>query len=177
MSPGLLDLPVELREKILIYLSSEDLSSASCLNGSIYRTIKNSADIQYSITLQKYGMVDGNTSYLIIDRMVELLRMEEAWRTLDLSRRVSVKVPLRFNNSLGVHDFSGGVYTIYQCTLPAETHSTQSFRYLNLSRCATGSRVIHEDAWSQMSVPQRTVDFGFALREHDLIANISLREM
>lgn len=51
MHPGLLDLSIELQEEIFLNLSIQDLASTLCLNGSLYRTFKNSAEIQYSLTL------------------------------------------------------------------------------------------------------------------------------
>lgn len=106
MHPGLLDLPIELREKIFLNLSIQDLASTLCLNGSLYRTFKNSAEIQYSLTLHRYGMVDGGTSWSIIDKLAELLRREEAWRILDLSRRATVKMPQQSTIDVRSHSLS-----------------------------------------------------------------------
>lgn len=51
-------------------------------------------------------MVDGDTSWSIIDKLAELLRREEAWRILDLSRRATVKMPQQSTMDVRSHSLS-----------------------------------------------------------------------
>lgn len=174
MSSGLLNLlPIELLEKILIYLSGPDLTTASCLNSSMYKIIKDSVEIQYSLALEMHGMADGDKSQSIKDKLTELLRREKAWMSLDLSRRVSVKVP---HNPSHIYDLSGGVYLLGDCEQFTETRDTKSLRFCDLTSCRNGP-AIREETWRKMSIPDSIVDVGFALQEHDLIGIIGLRKM
>lgn len=174
MSSGLFDLlPIELNEKILILLSPQDLTSAACLNGSIYKIIKDTVEVQYALSLMTHGMIDGDKSRSASEKLTELLRVEEAWRTLDLSRRVSVKVSY---HSPHIYDLSGGIYLHGDCEQATETRETRSLRFYDLTRCRNVT-AMHEETWRRMSIPDLIVDVGLALQEHDLIGIVGVREM
>lgn len=177
MSSGLFDLlPIELIEKILSFLSEpHDLTSAACLNGSIYKIIKDSVEIQYALNLKAHGMIDGDKSRSASEKLTELLRMEEAWKTLDLSRRVSVKVP---HHPSHIYDLSGGVYLLGDCEQDTGTRETRSLRFYDLTRHRDGPVTgIREETWREMSIPDTIVDVGLAVQELDLIGIVGVREL
>lgn len=82
--------PDEVVESIFTYLPPLDLISVLPLNRRLNNVIKNSTMLQYSSALQLYGFVDGNKADLMEDKLLELLRREEGWRTAALSRRISI---------------------------------------------------------------------------------------
>lgn len=165
-------LPSELLIDIFIRLSLPDLLSASCVNRSIYRVIKNSVELQYSLALQTYGMVDGGKSDPLGDKLKELLLMEDSWRTLSLSNSVSVKVQ---HNASHVYELSNGVYILGESAFSGDARETKSIRFFDLSGCKTGSKVC-EDVWPRITSPDRIIDIGISLHEHDLLCMICLRK-
>lgn len=160
--------PSELLIGILIHLPLPDLLSASCINRSLYGLVKDSVELQYTLALRRYGMVDGGTSEPLNDKLKELLRMEESWRTLHPSNCVAVKVQ---DDASYAYALPNGICLLPQ---PENSRGTGYIKFCDLSGCKAGPEA-YEDAWIMISIVDRVLD-GISNQEHDLLGLVCLRE-
>lgn len=163
-------LPSELLINILVRLPLPALLSVSCLNHSLYKFVKDSVELRYSLALQRYGKVDGGTSEPLNNKLKELLRMEESWRTLRPSNCVTVNLKVQDDASY-VYALPNGV-----CLLPRleDSREIEYIKFCDLSGCKAGSEV-YGDAWIRISIVDRVAD-GISKQEHDLLGLVCLRE-
>lgn len=172
MAINLEDLPVEAIARILSFLDYNDLFAVSRLNDLFRDIYKNFPELQYSYALQESGMVDVDSSLDIRTKLGELLRREQAWRTMDLSRKVTVKVPHRTSH---IYDLSGGVYLLGDCKNSTFSRETQTLRFFDLTTCTSGPEV-RQEAWPEMKLETNIVDIAFGLHEFDLVAVVGTKQ-
>ncbi|KAH8115071.1 hypothetical protein DFH11DRAFT_144236 [Phellopilus nigrolimitatus] len=172
MSSNLQELPVEVIAKIFAFLGFKDLISVSRLNHFLRDVYEGFPELQYSFALQVAGMVDGEPSFDIRRKLEELNRREEAWRTLDLSRVVNVKIPHRTSH---IYDLSGGIYLLGDCFNYTVTRDTHSLRMFDLASCASGPS-IRTESWREIKLDTHIIDVGFCLREFDLLAVVGIKK-
>ena len=187
------DIPQEVLLKVLTFLDVEDIISFSSLNRHFRDVYQNATLIVYRAALLEAGMIDISDSstsptVTIPEKPALLKQRRESWRTLQMlyqySEKVaqnvapSLRVQLNFRSS-SIYDFSCGVYVLGQ---ERTSHrDTQFIRYLDLTTARAEGGEINTGRvqllrmWPsvQVSKEERIVDFGLALREHDLIALIT----
>lgn len=171
MTPSIQDLPVETIVRILLFLEYKDLLSIPCLNLFFRDLYEKFPVLQYSLALQIYGMTDSNPYLDARSKLEELERRERAWRVMDLSRKVTVKVPVKTSR---VYDLSGGVYFLGDCKGSIDSLGTHTLRFYDLSPCVS-EMGLRDDPWPEISIDANIVDFGLALNEFDLVAIVGTR--
>lgn len=141
-------------------------------------------------------------SFTIPSKLDLLKQRRESWRTLRMlyhydvgTTKLNVPLHVRLNfHTSSIYDFSCGVYVLGESRQGSWRRDSAAVRFLDLSTVCAEGEVIHRalnekrgytldrerrtaivHAWPRVEVdPQeRIVDFGLALREHDLIALIT----
>lgn len=102
-------LPIELIVKTFRYLSLRDYFVVLRLSRFFHDVCTSSLDLQYHMSLKFSGYVDGSKAVSTRDKFKELKRRENAWDILDLTRKVSVKVPFNVSH---IYDLCGGTYLL-----------------------------------------------------------------
>ena len=162
----LLDLPPELLIQILDRLSSNDtLFSVQLVNRYLYKLIRGSSLIQYHIETKCAGVEDNPQSTTVVaERLKTLRRSEHAWANFVVKEQVNLPI---LHRSSGLYDLTGGVYVLGELGETNPDYPTPALRYINL----------YEDQgnnpWPRISVGRNIIDFGLAVREHDLIALVT----
>jgi len=162
----MLDLPAELLVQILSFLPSSDiLSSGLLVNRYLHNLIKESSLLQYHIETKHAGVEDNPQSTMVTAERLEALRRSQyAWANFFVGKRVNL--PVRHRSS-GLYDLSAGVYVLGELGDGSADYPTPALRYTNL--CTDQGN----KPWARISVDRNIIDFGLAIREHDLIALVT----
>lgn len=162
----LLDLPPELLIHILSGLSSNDtLFSIQLVNRYLHNLIRESSLLQYQIETKYAGVEDNPQSTTVVaERLKTLRRTEHAWTNFIVSKQINLPI---LHRSSGLYDLTAGVYVLGELGETNPDYPTPALRYINL----------YEDQgnnpWPRISVDRNIIDFGLAVREHDLIALVT----
>jgi hypothetical protein len=162
----LLNLPPELLTQILSELSSNDiLFSTQLVNHYLHNIIRGSSLLQYHIGT-KYARVEDNpwSTMVAADRLDALWRSEHAWANFNVGRQVHL--PVRHLSS-GLYDLTAGIYVLGELGDSNAEYPTSTLRYTHLA-VDQGDK-----PWARISVDRNIIDFGLAVREHDLIALVT----
>lgn len=159
--------PDEVVENIFAYLPPLDLISVMPLNRSLNIVVKNSMKLQYSYALQIYGFVDGNKADLMEDKLLELLRRELVWRTVALSRRISIPGNDHLSRVYGVSN--GVVYG------DDDDGLSSALETLHISACGQASSSNREDLFRVVPKPGagHILDVTIVEGENDLVTIIT----
>lgn len=162
----LLDLPPELLVHILLGLPPNDIvSSAQLVNRYLHNLIQESSPLQYHIETKYAGVEDNPQSTMVAaERLDVLRRSQHAWSDFVVGKRVNL--PVRHRSS-GLYDLTAGVYVLGELGDNNENYPTPALRYTNL-HVDQGNK-----PWARISVGRNIIDFGLAIREHDLIALVT----
>jgi hypothetical protein len=162
----LLGLPPELLIHILSGLSSNDiLFSALLVNRYLHDLIRESSLLQYYMETKYAGVEDNPQSTMVVaDRLKALRRSEYAWSNFVVGKQNDLPI---MHRSGGLYDLTAGVYVLGELGNANPDYPTPALRYTNL----------YEDQgnnpWTRISVNRNIIDFGLAVREHDLIALVT----
>jgi hypothetical protein len=159
-------LPPELLIQILSGLSAHDiLCSAILVNRYLYNLIQKSSLLQYRIETRCAGAEDNPRSTMVVAERYEALRVSEyAWGNFVVRKQVNI--PVRHRSS-GLYDLSAGIYVLGELGGSNPEYPTPALRYINLY-VDQG-----ETPWERVSANRDIIDFGLAVREHDLIALVT----
>ena len=184
-------IPVEILQRILTFLDVEDLKSVCATSHHFANVFKESTLLRYRAALIEAGMVDisdsTTSSTLTIPAKLALLEQrQDSWHNLKLLSSVQCQVKTTFLTS-SIYDFSNGVFVLGECRLTMSMdmfRDSVALRFLDLSLLGSLCNE-HDDSsatcqhnastlWQRLEVDkERIVDFGLALREHDLVALIT----
>ena len=161
-----LHLPPELLLQILSELSSNDIMfSALLVNRYFHCLIQNSSLLQYHIEAKYAGVEDNPQSTVVVaERLKALRKSEDAWAHFIVQRRVNL--PVRHRSS-GLYDLTGGVYVLGELGEENSVYPTPALRFTYLSE-DQGKK-----PWGRISADRDIIDFGLAVREHDLVALVT----
>ncbi|KLO12644.1 hypothetical protein SCHPADRAFT_941019 [Schizopora paradoxa] len=189
-SASFTNLPVEVIVRIFFSLDAYDLLAVSSLNKSCNNLFKNLLELEYE--LMAAGVTKGASSMNKDERLRALRCREERWRTLDMTHRVSVKVP---HHCSTLYDISSGFYVLGGVQGPSIfdfiDKKTKFLRFADLSRYKDSNKnngsdnegTTHPggerdttDDWGEIKAEENAtiVDFGLCIDEHDLIGLIEL---
>lgn len=160
-----MSLPSELLIEILSLLSGKDLFfSVQLTNHYLRSLIQATSGLQYLIEIYFAGFEDNimsNAPYA--DRLDALRRSEHAWTHL-IPARTSV-LSIRHAPS-GLYDLSAGVYVLGERADTERKSTAVRYTYLSIDQ--------GNEPWLKIDVGHQILDFGLAVREHDLIALVTL---
>ncbi|KAF9459890.1 hypothetical protein BDZ94DRAFT_1267315 [Collybia nuda] len=153
----LLDLPTELLNHALWYLDLVDLHSCQLVHSTIYSAIKGSILLKYLTSLKASGMEDNplHVSTSTAERLNMLLRSENGWSHLQFDFRHTIKAEPNIAWPIGL---DGGVLFLLN------NHQTH-IHHITLPKVVSDN-----PQWAYLPRDKRTLDFCFAVSDHDLIA-------
>ncbi|KAF5352925.1 hypothetical protein D9758_007938 [Tetrapyrgos nigripes] len=166
----LLDLPTELLSYILSYASFKDVLAFQSVSRLFNDIISNSTELRYQILLQASGMIDNARSSIPLGIRYEMLKeREKSWFLLQ--PRFTQHIPVR-HPSVVIYELSELAYmlseiprkTVDYIILPSDPEDpVPDWRKLSIDEICT-----HEADPSQ-----QLLDFGVAMRDHDLLVVVT----
>ena len=163
MTIKFLGLPQELLIQILSYLPPKQLVSHIQLVNRHLRDLVQTSVLQYEIATAFTGLLNNPDSTLVTAERIEALRSyEHAWRNFAIKKHQQIKV---LHPSSGLYDLSQGIYVLGESLGGDSEYPTLVLKWIDLSQDAP--------SWQRISVDRNIIDFGIAVREHDLIALVT----
>lgn len=165
----LLDLPSEIITQILSNLPPKVLLlSIQLANHYLHDLIRSSSQLQYQIEAKFAGVENNPASNLVaVERLRALRSYERAWADFAVKNRTTI--PVGYHSS-GLYDLSAGIYVLGEDSGHVVEYPTRILRWIDLSQPLSLQK---EKGWSGIDVDSYIMDFGLAVREHDLIAIVT----
>ena len=185
------DIPPDILLRIFTFLDVEGILSFSSSNRYLRELYQNSILIAYREALFEAGMIDisdasTSPSFTIREKLTLLKQRQESWRTLrmrtcyneEVGRDMPSPTRVRLNfKSSRMYDLSCGVYVRGGDEGSA---GVQSIRILDLyaaqaegNRAKIAGQLSLDWASIRVGKDESIIDFGLALREHDLVILIT----
>ena len=158
---SLLQIPPELVNHILLYLSPLDIISCARTCRILHDLCSDSA-LLYLIQMERSSVSDDLSPGLSYPERLRLVKeREEAWETLNFRKSIQASVPF---TSTGIHVLTSGAFF-----LDHANHGTATgYSYLTLPSLSNAQDQKLE--WKKSSLETEVLSFGLAVDEYDLIA-------
>jgi len=165
----LLDFPPELVTRVLLYLSALDIISCgrTC---QILHDLCNDSALRYLVQMERCSVSDDMSPGISYPERLRLLEeREDAWNMLDFRKSVHASVPFA---STGFYDLTGGTFFLSTRLDRASGPISMGYSYLTLPSLLNAQH--HKMEWKEFNLETEMLDFAPAVREHDLIAVLTV---
>lgn len=164
MTVQFIDLPQELLTQILSNLPPKQLVfPIQLVNHYLRDLVQTSSAPQYQMATAFAGLQDDPKSTLVpVERLEALRSYENAWQNFAVKKHQQIQV---MHRTSGLYDLSQGIYILGEYIGGVLEYPTAVLRWVDLSQ--------DEPNWQSICVDRNIVDFGIAVKEHDLIALVT----